>query len=756
MEKQRGRRRDLLGWLISLFGLDEYGQDNLPRHVRTAQISFVLVLVAVATIELIGWTYRWHLVTDHLAMAIALGVIFAGAAVLLDRAIIVASSKVRPSLKSEIAQVFSKNDAGDDRLEKMLRVVKLPILFLSRLVLLYALAYYTALPFSVLTFKSEIEKHLTVQESQNYTKLVDEAVQKTEREFGRQIEARRLEGEQQTKELSARAFADVEAYKKQRAVERESRVESHDAAIQIQKETVERSEKERNVELDQGVGPRKAGAGEYYYTKDASYAKEQEQLRALQTAKIQELRTFDEETLKHVASKEVGRDMVIAESVQAVQRLRSEMQTKIKELRNGPVGSVPGEWRVARGYAAQELALAQIEQADKTGTTTRKRQESHWLMMAFGLMVVILKMGLDSKISAYYDPYAQAAGGNGSARKMLATTGITDFVAYVRPTEVKLVCVELGEKRQALDRAFEAFTMRLHVLAGPVPASGRFRRLSTIQTQLQAEWLKLVAPAQKELLEFEQCAREFGIEKVVEGDLSRKSWVTSEEQLRELGWQSPTKDEQRNLEAAFQKLLTQREQLLAQTRSIAARAAEIALGAHETVMIGFEQLRSSREQQLLMIANQIVAAEAVVSAYDETVPAWDGGSSGNFLTAFWQSLEERMVLVALRKTREKFLEIARESDRQMAIKLHMPASSAKDSPYSMSHERRLEYNEKLLPLQVLIEQLEARCDVIPDWLGDPRPFENYWQVTREQMVALGWIAPLDLSFNAAVEQHRRS
>ena len=740
MDSQKSPKRDWLARLISLFGLDEFEQVEISRGTRTTLVSFALVLIAVATLELIGWTYRWYLVTDHYAMAIALGMMFAGAAVLLDRAIIVMSSKMRPSLKSEIAQVFSKKDQSRDRFEAVLRAVKFPILFLARLGLLYALAYYTALPFSVLTFKSEIEKHLAVQESQNYTKLVDDAIQRAEHEIGRQIEARRLEGEQQAKELDARISTDVEAYKKQRAVERASRVESHDAAIQIQKETVERFEKERNVELDQGAGVRSSGAGKFYRTKDANYAKEQEQLRTLQTAKIQELRTFDEETLKHVTSKETGRDTVIAESAQAVQRLRSELQTKIKTLRNGPVGSVPGEWRVARGYAAQELALAQIERADMTGTTTRKRQESHWLMMAFGFMVVILKMGLGSKISTYYDPYAQAAGGNEGARKTLATTGIVDFAAYVRPTEIKLVHVELGEKRQAVEVAVIAFKMRLHDLAGPVPGSGRYRRRHTIQTRLHKAWTELVVPAHKELQELEQRAYEFGIVQSQEVQVEQL-WTISEAALQDFGWQPPTMEDQRSLETAFQKLVAQREQLLAEVRTIEAKASVIAHGSYEIVMRGFEQLCTSYEQRLFTIASQIVAAEAVVRAYDEAVPAWDGGSPSNFLATFWQRLEEWMVLVALRKTREKFLEISRESDRQMAILLQDPTSTISQTPRSLSHQRRRDYDQKLLPLQVMIEQLEAQCDVIPDWRSDPRPFSDFWEVDEARMLQLGWIAP---------------
>ncbi|MEI8343276.1 MAG: hypothetical protein WCH43_17280, partial [Verrucomicrobiota bacterium] len=103
--------------------------------------------------------------------------------------------------------------------------------------------------------------------------------------------------------------------------------------------------------------------------------------------------------------------------------------------------------------------------------------------------------------------------------------------------------------------------------------------------------------------------------------------------------------------------------------------------------------------------------------------------------------EEEMVLVALAKVREKFLEVVREADRQMAMMLQASESAITQTPRNLSHQRRREYDKHLLPLQVMIEQLEARCHAVPVWLSDPRPFSDFWEVGEARMQELGWIPP---------------
>lgn len=655
MDTQNGSRWNLLGRFISLFGLDEYGQENLPRSVRLTLVQFAIVLFAAAMIDLVVWTYQWYLVTENMFMAGALGAVVTVLITSISRMIVVQSPMRQRRKKRDLDGTDDVSESWFSRVQ----ILRQPALFAVFLGLTYALTHYTAVTFSVMIVNSEIEKQITLTESRAYETLVDNAIEKTEREYGRQIADLEKEGLRAAQEASARTSADTEAYKKQRAVERASRVESHEAAILIQKEVAQRSEQERNSELDEGAGVRVSGAGKFYRTKEANYAKQQEQLNKLQEAKIQELRVFDAETLQHVAKKESAREAIIADSAKAVQQLRSELRAKVKDLRNGPTGSVPGEWRVSRGFAAQKLALAQIELADKTGAMTEKRQESHWLMMLFGLMALILKIGLGSKVSAYFDPYAQAARGNEEAKEALRAEGIDDFVAFLRPEDVKVARSELGKRRQAFDGAYMKFQALAQATALPLGVGGRYRRLEVIQNMVKDAWFETAAEAFDALCNSERVFREDGFDASgvpnslffarVVGESA--PWFFPESELKAFGWREPDAELDREAQTLLNKL-----------------------------------------------------AEA----------------------------------------RSTFVRAIRKLDREFSGRLHGP-QDLKDSPNSLVRERRRQYHQELAPLQTDIEELEARLEglgcPVPVWLNDPRPYENFWKLTVQQLEEFGWIPP---------------
>lgn len=731
METQGGPKRDILARFISLFGLDEYGQARLSRVARLTLAQFAIALFAVAMLDLVVWTYQWYLVTESWFMAVALGTIVTVLMLSISRMIVVQSPVRRQQdLRSLFGDAITVRDGRFSRL----KVLTQPMLLVAFFALTYALTHYTALTFSVMTFKSEIEKQIALTESRGYQSLVDAAVEKTEREFGRQIAAQEKDGMLAAEQAGDRISVDIEAYKKQRAVERASRVDSHDAAILIQKEAVDRSEQERNIELDKGAGVRVSGAGKFYRTKEANHAKQQEYLHKLQEGKIQELRAFDAETLQHVARKEAGRDAVIADSAKAVQLLRSEMQTKIKQLRSGPVGSVPGEWRISRGFAAQKLALAQIELADKTGATTEKRQESHWLMMLFGFMSAILKIGLGSKVSRYFDPYIQAAQGNKEVEEELKTEGVDDFAAHVRPLENKMVRVLLGDKQQELEMALAAYKMKLAEFAAPITGSGRYRRLHTIQARMSDVWRDHVETVYANSCALSRRAREVGI--AVDDMMSGNAfWSVTADQLKELGWKEPSHEQLATLEAAYQEMFRRREEVFTQVRSIQAEAARIASGEYDTILPSYQKLRQSKEHTLLELESARLAAAQVVRSFDEDA------SEAFDLEAFWKKLTRDLDLIALDKAREKFLAVKREADRQLAIRLQSSESKISGSVHDTSYRRRREYSQDLLPIQVFIEDLEDRyADALP-WIGDPRPFSSFWEITEEKMRDLGWDPP---------------
>lgn len=733
MEKQKSPGWDWLGKLISLFGLDEYGQDNLSRSMRLTLAQFAIVLLVVALLDLVVWTYQWYLVTENVFMAGALGIIVTVLIVAVNRTILV---------QSPVHRKLGVSADGADKPSvpwlSRLRFLAQPALYAAFIGLTIALTYFTALTFSVMMFKSEIEHQITRTESKAYQRLVDAAVEKTEREFGRQIEAQEKEGARAAEQASSRVSVDTEAYKKQRSVERASRTESHDAAIRIQKEAAERSEKERNSELDKGAGVRGSGAGKFYRTKDEIYAKQQEQLQKLHEAKIKELREFDAETLQHVAKKESARDAVIADSAKAVQSLRHDMQAKIKELRDGPVGSVPGEWRGSKGFAAQKMALAQIELDDKTGTTTEKRQESHWLMILFGLMSLILKLGLGSKVSAYFDPYAQAARGNKETIGSLSAEGIDDFAAYVRPPEIRDERMKLGDKQQELEMALAAYKMKLAEFAAPVAGSGRFRRLQTIQRQMSTTWREIVEKVYSEVCTQERQAREKGIGGRVERLSGDAFWNVTADQLKDLGWQEPSEEQLAILEAAYQEMFQQREEMFRKIWDIESEAQRIALGEYDTIIPGYQRLRQNMQCKLLANESARFVAAQVVRSFDEETPeAFD-------LEAIWRKLIKDLDLIALDKAREKFLGVTKELDQEFAITLQSTTATFNGTATDMSIRRRREYTQKLLPIQTFIEELEACYADAHPWIGDPRPFSKFWEITEQQMRDFGWVSPKDI------------
>jgi hypothetical protein len=734
MEKEQNPRSDWSARLISLFGLDEYGQENLPRVVRLTLLLFAVVLGAQATLDLAVWTYQWYLVTGKWYVAGVFGVITTTLMISVGRMIVVQAPMRR---HQDIGAAFGRKTVVQESWLSRARPFEPFAIFIAFIGVIYVLTDYTALTSTVMTFQSEIEKQITRTESQQYQGLVDGAVQTTEQEFGRQIAAQEKEGVRTAAEANARTATDTDAYKKQRAVERASRVESHDAAISIQKETVQRSEQERNNELDEGAGVRVSGAGKFYRTKEANYIKQQEHLQKLQESKIQELRAFDAETLQHVAKKEAARDVIIADSAKAVQQLRSEMQAKVKALRSGPVGSVPGEWRVSRGFAAQKLALAQIESADKTGAMTEKRKENHYLMMIFGLMSVLLKIGLGRKVRDYFDPYAQAARGNEEAQNLLKAEGISDFAAYQRSPEIRDVRVILGDKQQELEMALAAYKMRLAKLAAPIAGSGRYRRLHTIQAQMSAAWVAVAEKTYAETCTLERKAREFGISDAADRMSGDAFWNVTADQLEELGWKETSAEQRAILEAAYEEALRRREEMFKEVRGIESEAARIAIGEYGTIVPNYQKLQQSKQGVLRAIESARLAAAQVVRSFDEEVPeAFD-------LEAFWRKLIKDLDLIALDKAREKFLEVKHEADRELAIVLQSSSSTLNGSARDMSYRRRREYSQKLLPIQEFIEDLEAvYADALP-WIGDPRPFSGFWEVTEEKMLNLGWIPPSD-------------
>jgi hypothetical protein len=734
MEKEQNSRSVWSARLISLFGLDEYGQENLPRVVRLTLLQFAVVLAAQATLDLVVWTYLWYLVTGKWYVAGVFGVIITALMISVGRMIVVQAPMRR---QQDLGPAFPRKTGMQESWLSRARPLEPFAIFIAFIGVIYVLTDYTAMTSTVMTFQSEIEKQIARTESQRYQSLVDGAVQTAEQEYGRQIAAQEKEGARAAAEANARTATDTDAYKKQRAVERASRVESHDSAISIQKETVQRSEKERNVELDQGVGPRRAGAGDIYRTKEAIYIKQQEHLQKLQESKIQELRAFDAETLQHVAKKEVARDVIIADSAKAVQQLRSEMQAKVKALRSGPVGSVPGEWRVSRGFASQKLALAQIESADKTGAMTEKRQESHFLMMIFGLMSVLLKIGLGRKVRDYFDPYAQAARGNEEAQNLLKAEGISDFAAYARSPEIRDARVMLGDKQQELEMALAAFKMRLAKLAAPIAGSGRYRRLHTIQAQMSAAWLEVAEKTYVETCALERNAREFGISDTADRMSGYAFWNVTEDQLKELGWKEPSAEQLAILEAAYHEMFRRREEMFEKIRNIESEAVRIALGEYRTIITSYKKLQQSNQSVLRAIESARLAAAQVVRSFDEEA------SEAFDLEAFWRKLVKDLDLIALDKAREKFLEVMREADRELAIWLQSSESIINGSARDTSYRRRREYSQKLLPIQEFIEDLEAvYTDSLP-WIGDPRPFSRFWEVTEEKMLDLGWVPPTD-------------
>jgi hypothetical protein len=249
---------------------------------------------------------------------------------------------------------------------------------------------------------------------------------------------------------------------------------------------------------------------------------------------------------------------------------------------------------------------------------------------------------------------------------------------------------------------------------------------------MSAAWLEVAEKTYAETCTLERKAREFGVSDAADRMSGDAFWNVTADQLKELGWKEPSAEQLAILEAAYEEALRRREEMFKEVRGIESEAARIALGEYGTIVPNYQKLQQSKQSVLRAIESARLAAAQVVRSFDEEVPeAFD-------LEAFWRKLTKDLDLIALDKAREKFLEVKREADRELAIVLQSSESKISGSVQDTSYRRRREYSQKLLPIQEFIEDLEAvYTDAFP-WIGDPRPFSSFWEITEEKMCDLGW------------------
>lgn len=519
-----------------LFALNVYGTSLLMEKVRAEIAVFARILTIAFFVDAFAWTMVWHYALSsfgwaHWLLALPLGLAFAFAIVLYDRSIVVGDTTLSRDPDAGFRIPFTT---------KRISMSRVGMSFLMRFMLLLFLATITAIPVEITVFHSEIENRISRTEEARVADIRARAITSENERFGREIATLRAEGAERMRPLReerARARSVLETSRATQRADMQATIDHTNA---------------RTIDESRGTGPSgRRGAGNVYRALLNQGAGLQQQLVAFNAQTERDLASFDNHT-RELLQDETDR---VNASVARVQQMAD---TRINEVRAMPAPALAqrfngGEYREPRGFLQRFRTLEAMRREDPFVNLVVAMFRG--VMIAFGLIILGLKILTSQETRRYFSLGAQASEGQLDAVRVVKGMGYANVAKFGVEQEVR------DATKLFLDACDECAT-KIHLywkqcgeIASTKDATGLHLTHTEAVMRLRREWEHTV---RESILAVDRKARhmvELGMtppmwpEGLNEGVDPRGSqyrpWDLDETRLMTLGWVNPEPEKNR-------------------------------------------------------------------------------------------------------------------------------------------------------------------------------------------------------------------
>lgn len=599
--------------LVNAFGLRTYKSATLltPR-VRAEQLVFALMLSAMLFVDGWAWFRAWSYgLTGQFVIPLVLGTVFAVAAVLFDRSVIVADTT---NSKGSVWWSIG-----------------------GRAFMLLLISALTAVPVELAVFESEISQVLDESEKLAADKVRNQAIEVETVALSQEISELTAQLSSDSSVTQANADGDMIRLQQDRARERTQLLEQ----MALNRGSLEKalSEKSAQVALEAaGKGPSgRYGNGPAFQAMKQQESEARQALADFNTKASAEVAAFDRDTNSRLVSLRATRDKTVAGNQANAGKLlnqkRAEKRKKVEEIRTMSYDKLAtlygGSWRVAKGFLARFRVLEEMSSSDESVNAVK------WgcrvAMILLGLFVLGLKLLASDEFKRYYSLAAQAAAGDEDAQSVVKNMGYDEFANHGLTTKARELLIELHAARQQVWKAMWDLDRRLANLAKPDATTNLCKSSLQIEGELHSVWVDKGAEALATVNSLEERIKLVGetipawpdkLGKDPRITANGEPWKISAKRLASFGWKSP--------DTIVEAAITARQQMIDARRELRKVLNSQRRELHALIAgnpgISKQEVESLQrifyDDRVFPVLERIDAAETLIMDAGKEVPAW--------------------------------------------------------------------------------------------------------------------------------------